>query len=162
MTTSTTNLRAQPGFGSAEVHPRFRAEANPRPGSAEAHARPGSAGEKGMVTAEAALVLPMVAAFCLVLVWLVSVGVAQVQVVDAARDAARAIARGEDQDVAATAARRTAPDGSHVEFDASAEVVTVRVSVQATAPRWLLVPLPAIPVGSSSTVEVEGDVDTHL
>lgn len=153
MTTSTTNLRAQPEFRSAEVHPRFRAEASPRPGSV---------GEQGMVTAEAALVLPMVAAFCLVLVWLVSVGVAQVQVVDAARDAARAIARGEDQDVAATAARRTAPDGSHVEFDASAEVVTVRVSVQATAPRWLPVPLPAIPVGSSSTVEVEGDVHTHL
>jgi len=122
-----------------------------------AHARTGSAGERGMVTAEAALVLPMVAAFCLVLVWLVSVGVARVQVVDAARDAARAMARGEDQDAAATAARRTAPAGSEVAFDASAEVVTVRVSVQATAPRWLLVPLPAIPIESSSTIEMERD-----
>lgn len=133
MTMSTTNLRAHP--------------------------RTCCTGERGMVTAEAALVLPMVAAFCLVLVWLVSVGVAQVQLVDAARDAARAIARGEDQDAAATAARRTAPAGSEVAFDTSAEVVTVRVSVQAAAPRWLLVPLPAIPLGSSSTVEVERDVD---
>jgi threonine dehydrogenase-like Zn-dependent dehydrogenase len=114
-----------------------------------------------MVTAEAALVLPMVAAFCLVMVWLLSVGVAQVRVVDAARDAARAIARGEDQDAAATAARRTAPAGADVAFDASAEAVTVRVSVQATAPGWLLVPLPAIAVGSSATVEAERDVDAH-
>jgi hypothetical protein len=115
-----------------------------------------------MVTAEAALVLPIVAAFCLVLVWLLSVGVAQVRVVDAARDAARAIARGEDRDAAATAARRTAPAGADVAFDASAEAVTARVSVQATAPGWLLIPLPAIAVESSATVEAERDVDAHL
>ena len=145
MTTSTTYLRAHPRTGSASAYPRTD-----------------SAGESGMVTAEAALVLPIVAAFCLALVWLVSVGIAQVQVVDAARDAARALARGEDQDAAARAAGRTAPAGSDVAFDESADVVTVRVSVQATAPRWALVPLPAIAVESSSTVEKERDVDSHL
>ena len=153
MTTFTAHLPAHSWTGSAG--------ADSRTGSAGAHRRTCSPEERGMVTAEAALVLPIVAAFCLVLVWLLSVGVAQVRVVDAARDAARAIARGEDQDAAATAARRTAPAGADVAFDASAEAVTVRVSVQATAPGWLLVPLPAIAVGSSATVEAERDVDAH-
>jgi len=112
------------------------------------------------VTAESALVLPLVAGFALVLVWVVSLGIAQVRTVDAARDAARGLARGDDDRQAISLAERTAPDGARVSIVESGSSVTVAVSLQAEAPSWLLVPLPAVSIGSKSTVEVEDDVAT--
>ncbi|MGI8700427.1 MAG: TadE family type IV pilus minor pilin [Nocardioidaceae bacterium] len=114
---------------------------------------------RGMVTAEAALVLPLVALFALALVWLVSVGIDQVRVVDAARDAARALARGDGDAAASQAARRTAGSGAVVVIRRNSSVVSVTVSQRASAPDWLLVPLPAVLVTSQSSVEVEGDGD---
>ncbi len=119
--------------------------------------RPRRRHQRGTVTAEAAIVLPLMTAFCLVLVWMVSIGISQVRAVDAARDAARAIARGGDQSAAASAARRTAPDGSEVTFSESGGTVTATVSVRVSPPGWLLVPLPTVTIGSSSTVETETD-----
>ena len=49
------------------------------------------------MTAELALVLPMLVAVTIGLVWLLAVGAAQVRTVDAARETARAVARGDDQ-----------------------------------------------------------------
>ncbi|CAN5273418.1 TadE family type IV pilus minor pilin [soil metagenome] len=81
-----------------------------------------------MVTAEAALVLP-------VLVLLLSVGIgalsavtAQLRCVDAAREAARALARGEPVGSASELARAAAPDGATVgvAYGANRIVVTVR------------------------------------
>lgn len=115
---------------------------------------------KGMVSAEAALVLPMIALFALVLVWLLSVGIEQVRVVDAARDAARAVARGDDDAAAAEAARRTAGSGAEVSIRRVGGRVSVTVTDKASAPRWLLVPLPAFTVRAESAVEVEGDGST--
>jgi hypothetical protein len=91
-------------------------------------------------------------------VWMVSIGISQVLTVDAARDAARALARGDDTDAATAAALRSAPEGARVTYSTSAGTVTATVSVRASAPHWLLVPLPSVQVGSSSTVEVETDV----
>ena len=65
------------------------------------------------MTAEAAIVVPIMAAFALALVWLITLGIAQVRAVDAARDAAREMARGDDAAAAVSAARRTAP-AAHV------------------------------------------------
>lgn len=120
----------------------------------------GRSDERGMVTAEAAVVLPILAAFVLVLVWLLSIGIAQVQVVDAARDGARAVARGVDTDTAVSAARRAAPDGAQVDVVDHGKTITVTVSVDAHAPGWLLVPMPDVTVDSASTMEVEGVVDS--
>ena len=47
------------------------------------------------MTAELALVLPLLVAVTLGLVWLLAVGAAQVRTVDAARETARAVARGD-------------------------------------------------------------------
>ena len=112
---------------------------------------------RGMVTAEAALVMPMIALFALVLVWLLSVGIEQVRVVDAARDAARALARGDGEDAAERAARRTAGEDAQVVIDRSGALVSVTVTDRATAPGWLLVPLPSVSVRSVASVEVEDD-----
>lgn len=111
--------------------------------------------QSGTVTAEAAVVLPVVAAFALVLVWVVSVGVAQIQVVDAARDAARALARGDDRSVAVSVARRAAP--AHADIDVAYGTSTVKVSVESehSGPGWLMVALPTLTVRAQSTVEVE-------
>lgn len=103
------------------------------------------------------MVLPIVAAFALVMIWMLAVGIAQVRAVDASRDAARALARGEDRDAAVALALRTAPDGAEVRVDDTAGLVRVTVSLRAEAPGWLLVPLPAVAIDSSSAVEVEGD-----
>jgi Flp pilus assembly protein TadG len=119
---------------------------------------PPSRDEGGTVTAEAALILPLIAAFCLALIWMLSVAIGQVRVVDAARDAARAVARGDDRATAATTARRTAPGASQVQFAESGGAVTATVSARIAAPGWLLVPLPSAHVESSATVEVESDV----
>src|SRR4051794_31429186 len=83
---------------------------------------------EGTVTAEAAIVLPLVGLLTLALVWMIGVGLAQVRVVDAARDAARAVARGDDSQAAAVAARRTARKGADVHITADGPMATVRVS----------------------------------
>ncbi len=110
-----------------------------------------------MVTAEAALVLPLVAVFCLVLVWLITVGVGQVMVVDAARDAARAVARGDDDAAATRAARRTAGLDAAVTVRRKGAMVSVTVSERVAAPGWLLVPLPGVTVRSTASIEGEDD-----
>lgn len=114
--------------------------------------------ERGTVTAESALVLPLLAAFAMSLVWMVTVMITQVQTVDAARDAARALAQGDARDIVLARAQDTAPEGARIEVSGTHGSVTVSVSTEAVAPGWLLVPLPPLTVGSHSTVEVEADV----
>lgn len=111
--------------------------------------------DQGSVTAEAAVVLPVVAAFALTLVWMVSVGIAQIQVVDAARDAARGLARGDDLAAAVSAARRSAPAHAVIQVSYDAETVNVAVSSDQRGPGWLFIPLPAVTLHAESTVEVE-------
>jgi Flp pilus assembly protein TadG len=115
--------------------------------------------QRGMVTAEAALVMPLIAAFCLVMLWMLTLGIAQIRAVDAARDAARALARGEDREAAVSSAVRSAPAGARVSFSESDGTVTANVAARISPPSWLLVPLPPVDVESRSTVEVERDGD---
>ena len=86
--------------------------------------------ERGMVTAETAVVLPVLVALTLAMVWLLTLGVAQMKVTDAAREAARALARGEPVDSAIELAERVAPGASvTIEHDEGMVVVTVRQTV---------------------------------
>jgi len=85
--------------------------------------------QRGMVTAETAATLPLLVAVTLAMVWLVTVGVAQVRVTDAAREAARAAARGESVPEASELARRAAPGSTVVIADEDGRV-TVKVSDQ--------------------------------
>lgn len=86
----------------------------------------GGRGEGGAVTAETALALPVLIAVTLAMVWLVSLGLAQMRVVDAAREAARAVARGESAAEAERLARVAAP-GAQVSIRTVDGVVRVRV-----------------------------------
>jgi hypothetical protein len=90
--------------------------------------------EQGMVTAEMAVLAPFGVAFGLLLLWIVSLGFTQVQLVDAAREAARLVARGESAASASVVARRHAPPGAVVRVSEHDGLVTVRVSARSRLP----------------------------
>jgi Flp pilus assembly protein TadG len=66
-------------------------------------------GERGAATAELALSIPLLVSLTIGLVWLLSIGMAQVQMVDAAREAARATARGDPVGEAVARGEQVAP-----------------------------------------------------
>ena len=90
--------------------------------------------ERGMVTAEMAVLAPFGVAFGLLLLWIVSLGFTQVQLVDAAREAARLVARGEPVGAASDVARRQTPGDARVRISERDGLVTVRVSTQTQLP----------------------------
>ena len=85
----------------------------------------------GMATAELAVVLPTLVLIVVAGLTMVSVVLAQVRCVDAAREAARAAARGEPPEVVRSAAVRAAPAGARVEVGDAGEEVRVTVSASA-------------------------------
>jgi Flp pilus assembly protein TadG len=92
------------------------------------HRRDGS--EAGMVTAETAVVLPVLLLVLAGAVAAVVVVGAQLRCVDAAREGARAAARGEPAAVVSRVADGAAPGGAVTELGGDGE--TVRVTVSAT------------------------------
>jgi hypothetical protein len=87
----------------------------------------------GMATAELAVVLPALVLVVAAALTAVSVLLAQLRCVDAAREGARAAARGEPAEVVRSAAVRVAPAAATV--DLASEGETVRVTVSARAGR---------------------------
>ncbi|MEU9215137.1 TadE family type IV pilus minor pilin [Streptomyces sp. NPDC048376] len=101
--------------------------------AARARARaPGRGPDGGFVTAEAAVVLPVLVVFAMALVWGLLVVAAQIQCVDAARTGARAAARQDPDDAVVEVAREAAPRGARVTV--SREAGLVRVVVVADPP----------------------------
>jgi Flp pilus assembly protein TadG len=86
--------------------------------------------ESGMVTAETAVVLPVLLLVLLCAVAAVTVVGAQLRCVDAAREGARAAARGETAAVVAELAGRIAPDGAVTAVRTVEDRVRVTVSVE--------------------------------
>ena len=107
--------------------------------------------EQGMVTAEAAVVLPVLLVVLGLLVGVVVAVGDQLRLVDAARTGARLAARGESASVVREAAQQGAPGGTSVDITrAGADVdVTVRVIIQPT--HWL----PALHLSAHATAPVE-------
>jgi Flp pilus assembly protein TadG len=93
--------------------------------------------ERGAVTAELALGLPLLLAVTVGLVWLLAVGTAQVRVVDGAREAARALARGDPEPAAFARAEEVAGSGSRVAASYGGGEVTVTVSRELRGPGGL-------------------------
>jgi TadE-like protein len=84
-----------------------------------------------MVTAETATVLPVLALLLSFGLWAVSAASAQVRCSDAAREAARAAARGEPDLVVRSDALRAAPVGARVSVVENAASITVVVTARA-------------------------------
>jgi Flp pilus assembly protein TadG len=111
--------------------------------------------ERGAVTAETALVLPVLAAVLLAMVWLLALGLTQMRVTDAAREAARAAARGDGTARAEELARTAAP-GARVEVVSDGGVVRVRVSKVQRPPGGLLGHLGEATLSAEAEGLVEG------
>ncbi|MFD3538913.1 TadE family type IV pilus minor pilin [Streptomyces sp. NPDC058662] len=94
-------------------------------------------GDRGYVTAEAALVIPALVLFAALLVWALMAAAAQIRCVDAARAGARAAARSEPAEVALAAARQAAPAGAEVELERAGDLWRVRVTARAPGPAAL-------------------------
>jgi hypothetical protein len=104
-----------------------------------------------MVTAEAAVVLPVLLVVAVAGLAGLTVGVDQVRCVDAARVGARSAARGDGPGAAGAVAARSAPDGASVAVAVSGSEVTVTVGVTRT-----ILGLGAFTVRAAATAAVEG------
>jgi len=102
-----------------------------------------------MVTAETAVVLPVLLLVLAAAVAAVVVVGGQLRCVDAAREGARAAARGEPVAVVVELAARAAPDGARVEVTGAGTTVTVTVTagLQPLGPVPLRVPVTATATG---------------
>ncbi|MEV7449604.1 TadE family type IV pilus minor pilin [Streptomyces nigra] len=83
--------------------------------------------DRGFVTAESAVVLPVLVMFAMALVWGLLVVAAQIQCVDAARTGARAAARQEPEAAVVKVAGDVAPRGAKVTVVREGAVVRVVV-----------------------------------
>ncbi|WP_448611372.1 TadE family type IV pilus minor pilin [Geodermatophilus sp. URMC 60] len=105
-----------------------------------------------MVTAETAVVLPVLLLVLAGAVAAVTVVGAQLRCVDAAREGARAAARGEDAALVTAFAGRAAPEGAAATVAVDAATVTVTVTAQ-VAP---LGPVPfRVPVSATAVAQRE-------
>ncbi|QCX28778.1 TadE family type IV pilus minor pilin [Nocardioides jishulii] len=113
-------------------------------------------GEHGAVTAEIALGLPLLGALTVGLVWLLSAGTAQVRAVDAARETARAVARGDAVADAVEVGERIAPTSARVAVAHEGGHVRVRVTARVRGPGGLFASLPAVPIDAEAVAVLEG------
>jgi len=110
---------------------------------------------RGAVTAELALGLPVLLAVTTGLVWLLSVGAAQIRTVDAARETARAVARGDDEGAAVAVGERVAPDGVRVAVHTQAGRVVVSAAGNVPGPGGLFGFLPGVDVHAEAVAVAE-------
>lgn len=124
-----------------------------RPGGS----RPGRArSQHGAVTAETAMVLPVLVAVTIGLVWALSLAAAQMRTVDAARETARAVARDEPTEVALALGRRVAPTDAKITVTGDGDAVQVRVESQVKGPGGLFDFLPSVTLTARAVARAEG------
>ncbi|MEU0831142.1 TadE family type IV pilus minor pilin [Streptomyces sp. NPDC005969] len=103
----------------------------------------GGGGDRGAVTAEAAMVIPVLMLFALALLWALMAAAAQIRCVDAARAGARAAARSEPEAQVLAVTRSVAPDRARVEVERAGELWRVRVVAPTPGPGALALTLRA-------------------
>ncbi len=115
--------------------------------------------DTGYVTAETAVVLPVLALLLAVALWAIAVAAAHVRVVDAARDGARAAARGETDDAVVAAVEAAAPPGADVDVRRAGGSVTVIVRARIGPATGVAGPLGAIPAPEVAATAVARSED---
>jgi Flp pilus assembly protein TadG len=118
--------------------------------------RPARARESsGYVTAETALALPALVLVLALALWAVQVVSGQLRCVDAAREAARSLARGDSMGSARLTAERAAPTGAVVAmtFAPGAVTVTVSADIRGAVPR-----MPGFHVAATAVARLEPGV----
>jgi Flp pilus assembly protein TadG len=124
------------------------------PTSASALAGP-ARGQVGAVTAEAAVVIPVLLALVLGSTWFVALAATKVRVVDAAREVARVAARDEPESRAVAAGRQVAPAGTRFTVTRRDGEVVVSATVPVQGPGGLFGFLPPVTVRSEAVAAQE-------
>lgn len=106
------------------------------------------------MTAETVLVLPLLAALALAMAWLLAMGLTHVRLTDAAREAARALARGEAEATAAGLVEEVAPGGV-MTVHREGERVVVTVTDSRDPPSVLAVEVPGFTAEARAVALVE-------
>lgn len=99
--------------------------------------------------------MPVLFAVTLALVWLLSVGAAQIRTVDAARESARALARGDAPAEAIAVGERVAPDGVSVTVHLEGDQVRAYAEGRIAGPGGLLQFLPGAVVQAEAVAVAE-------
>ncbi|GAA3574045.1 TadE family type IV pilus minor pilin [Kribbella ginsengisoli] len=111
--------------------------------------------ENGSVTAEAAFVFPVLLAVLALGLWLVGTVITNVRCIDAARDTARAVARGESLESARELGRRAAPPGATITITRQDVTIHVEVTATTSQPRGLLAALPHPTPKATAVIQTE-------
>lgn len=111
--------------------------------------------DRGSVTAETAVLLPVLLVVLAAAVWVLACLSAQLGCVDAARAGARDAARGETAEVVRATAQRLAPPGAVVVAEGHGDTVEVRVTAQVRPFGSVLRVLPTVTVSGRATAAVE-------
>ena len=131
-------------------------DARPDPvGPAATLQRRRTRGDRGSVTAEAALVLPVLLVVLAAAVGVLACVAAQLQCVDAARVAARQAARGEAPAEVLEAGRRVAPAGARFSLRSDGDTVEVVVSAELRPFDGALSGLPSAAVRARAVAPLE-------
>jgi Flp pilus assembly protein TadG len=110
--------------------------------------------DRGSVTAETALALPVLVVVLALALWVLAALGAQLRCVEAASGAARAAARGESDAAVTSLGTRLAPEGAAVRVEHLGEQVQVHVSAEVRPFRSISV-LPPLRVQAQSVAMVE-------
>ena len=113
--------------------------------------------EAGAVTAEAAFGIGLLVLVALGLAWMVSLGVVAIRAQDAAREAVRALVRGEATAEAVTLAQQVAASGSTVATSHEGRLVRVTVRSPVRGPGGIFGFIGPVVLSGESTGVVEGD-----
>lgn len=116
---------------------------------------PGRRCQRGAVTAELALGLPLLLSVVVGLVWFLAAGAAQVRAVDASRETARAVARGEAEAAAVALGQRIATAGARIEVSTAGGEVRVVTTARVDGPGGLFAALPTLEVEATAVAVVE-------
>jgi len=111
--------------------------------------------QRGAVTAEVAIALPVLLTLLFLGIWLIGVVTTNIRCIDAARDVARAVARGESPAAAQELGRRTAPDNATITITRTDSDIHVRVTATPEGNAPLLAALPATPITAEATLQSE-------
>lgn len=101
------------------------------------------------------MAIPLLLAVTVGLVWLLSVAAAQVRVVDAARETARGVARGDDVGASVAAGNRVAPEGGEVTVTTNGSEVRAVASARISGPGGLFAFLPGVTVHAEAVALTE-------
>jgi Flp pilus assembly protein TadG len=111
--------------------------------------------DQGSVTAEAAFVFPVLFAVLALGLWLIGTVITNIRCIDAARDTARAVARGESLDSARQLGERAAPQGATITITRQDDTIRVEVTATPPKPHGLLAALPHPPPKATATLQTE-------